>query len=91
MTHQLMAEADIIYATGGPGMVKAAYSSGTPAVSGGSGNTPVIIKSPFWQMTMKNPEAVYVCINYGEAFCPKEIIGQSICVDGDIGEVLEKL
>lgn len=58
---------------------------------GVGGNTPVIIKYPFWQMTMKNPEAVYVCINYGEAFCPKEIIGQSICVDGDIGEVLEKL
>ena len=45
LTHQLMAEADIIFATGGPGMVKAAYSSGTPAVSGGSGNTPVIIDS----------------------------------------------
>ena len=43
LTHQLMAEADIIFATGGPGMVKAAYSSGTPALGVGAGNTPAII------------------------------------------------
>ena len=36
-------------------------------------NTPVIIKYPFWKMTAKNPEAVYACINYGEATCPYEI------------------
>ncbi len=42
-TNTLMAEADIILATGGPGMVKAAYSSGTPALGVGAGNTPVII------------------------------------------------
>ena len=40
---QLMREADIILATGGPGMVKAAYSSGKPAIGVGSGNTPAII------------------------------------------------
>lgn len=51
-------------------------------------NTPGIIKYPFWQMTMKNPRAIYVCINYGEAVCPKEIEAQSICIDGDIGKVL---
>ncbi|MBQ8069140.1 MAG: hypothetical protein IJ201_12440 [Solobacterium sp.] len=51
-------------------------------------NTPVIIKYPFWQMTMVNPNAVYACINYGEAFCPEEIRDRSICIDGDIGEVL---
>lgn len=33
-------------------------------------NTPVIIKYPFWQMTAKNPNAVYACINFEEAFCP---------------------
>ena len=54
-------------------------------------NTPVIIKYPFWQMTAKNPEAVYACINYGEAVCPDEIRGQAICIDGDIGKVLEEL
>lgn len=43
MTNTLMKEADIILATGGPGMVKAAYSSGKPAVGVGAGNTPAII------------------------------------------------
>ena len=43
LTDQLMREADIILATGGPGMVKAAYSSGKPAIGVGSGNTPAII------------------------------------------------
>ncbi len=43
LTNTLMAEADIILATGGPGMVKAAYSSGTPALGVGAGNTPAII------------------------------------------------
>ncbi len=43
MTNLLMKEADIILATGGPGMVKAAYSSGKPAVGVGAGNTPAII------------------------------------------------
>ena len=43
MTNTLMRDADIILATGGPGMVKAAYSSGKPAVGVGAGNTPAII------------------------------------------------
>ena len=43
MTNMLMKEADIILATGGPGMVKAAYSSGKPALGVGAGNTPAII------------------------------------------------
>lgn len=43
MTNEIMKEGDIILATGGPGMVKAAYSSGTPALGVGAGNTPVII------------------------------------------------
>ena len=51
-------------------------------------NTPGIIKYPFWQMTAGNSKAVYTCINYGEAVCPKEIEKQSICIDGDIGKVL---
>ena len=54
-------------------------------------NTPGIIKYPFWQMTYQNPKAVYVCINYGEAYAPKEIGERSICIDGDIGEVLKEL
>ena len=43
MTNLLMKEADLILATGGPGMVKSAYSSGKPAVGVGAGNTPAII------------------------------------------------
>lgn len=54
-------------------------------------NTPVIIKYPFWQMTLKNPKATYACINYGDAVCPKEIESQSICIDGDIGKILDNI
>ena len=54
-------------------------------------NTPVIIKYPFWQMTAKNPNATYVCINLGEADAPSEIKGRSICIDADIGDVLTRL
>ena len=45
LTNMVMKEADIILATGGPGMVKAAYSSGKPALGVGPGNTPAIIDS----------------------------------------------
>ena len=45
LTNTVMREADIILATGGPGMVKAAYSSGKPALGVGAGNTPAIIDS----------------------------------------------
>ena len=51
-------------------------------------NTPVIIKYPFWKMTATNHDATYVCINFGEAICPKEISRQSICIDKDIYDVL---
>ena len=51
-------------------------------------NTPVIIKYPFWQMTAKNPNATYACINQGQAVCPREIERQSICIDSDIGDIL---
>lgn len=54
-------------------------------------NTPVIIKYPFWQMTAKNPNAIYVCINQGQAVCPQEIERQSVCINADIGQVLQSL
>ncbi len=54
-------------------------------------NTPVIIKYPFWQMTAKNPNATYVCINQGQAACPQEIERQSVCIHADIGQVLQSL
>lgn len=47
-------------------------------------NTPAIIKYPFWQMTSKNPKAVYACLNFGEAFCPEQIKSQAICINTDI-------
>lgn len=58
---------------------------------GVGGNTPGIIKYPFWQMAYENPEAVYACVNRGQAGAPREIADRSICIDGDIGETLRKL
>ncbi len=54
-------------------------------------NTPVIIKYPFWNMTTANPKAVYACVNAGEAYVPKEIRDRSICINGDIGQILENI
>ena len=54
-------------------------------------NTPVIIKYPFWYMVMENKKASYACINYQEAFCPNELEERSICLDGDIGDVLKEI
>ena len=54
-------------------------------------NTPVIIKYPFWRLTAQNPKATYACVNYGEAVCPKELDKQSVCIDGDIGALLQAL
>lgn len=51
-------------------------------------NTPVIIKYPFWQMTERNPNAVYACINLGESFCPSDIMNRSVCIDDDIGKTI---
>ena len=58
---------------------------------GVGGNTPGIIKYPFWQMTEKNPNAGYACINFGEAAVPPKIEKRSICINDDIGEVLKKM
>ncbi len=54
-------------------------------------NTPGIIKYPFWRMTHEWKDAVYACLNYSEAYAPDEIAARSICIDGDIGEILEQL
>jgi len=54
-------------------------------------NTPGIIKYPFWQMTARNPEATYACLNFGQAAAPREIERQAVCIDGDIGETLAAL
>lgn len=54
-------------------------------------NTPGIIKYPFWKMTADNPNSGYACVNFGEAFCPKEISKRSVCINGDIAYVLNDL
>lgn len=54
-------------------------------------NTPGIIKYPFWQMAAENPKAAYICVNLGEACAPTEIRDRSICINADIGKVLEQL
>lgn len=51
-------------------------------------NTPTIIKYNFWHMTYEWKNAVYACLNYGEAYAPDEIKKKSICINGDIGEIL---
>ncbi len=54
-------------------------------------NTPGIIKYPFWQMTARNRNAEYVCINKGEVSVPMEIKARSIAIDADIYDVLNYL
>ncbi len=54
-------------------------------------NTPGIIKYPFWQMTAQNKNAIYACLNAGEAAAPQEIEAKSILINADIAVILEKL
>ena len=54
-------------------------------------NTPVIIKYPFWQMTAKNPQATYACVNLGQAAAMRGLEERAILIDGDIGAVVHAL
>jgi NAD-dependent SIR2 family protein deacetylase len=54
-------------------------------------NTPGIIKYNFWQMACDWPQATYACVNFGEAYAPRELEGTSICLNADIGDVLAVL
>lgn len=54
-------------------------------------NTPTIVKYSFWHMVSEWKDAVYACLNYGEAYAPDEIRKKSICINGDIGEILNLL
>ena len=58
---------------------------------GSGGNTPIVFKIPFIQWTMQNPNAIYATVNLGEAFTVDQIKDRSIVIDGDIGEVLERM
>lgn len=53
-------------------------------------NTPVIIKFPFWQMTAKNPNATYACVNNGQVICPPEIRHKSICINDDMSNIINE-
>ncbi|MDE6408552.1 MAG: hypothetical protein K2K48_05955 [Anaeroplasmataceae bacterium] len=58
---------------------------------GVGGNTPIIIKYPFWKYTMDNPKATYACLNLNEAIAPDMLKSQSICINEDIKNVLSQL
>ncbi len=58
---------------------------------GVGGNTPMIIKFPFWSMTAENPNTVYACLNDDESICPEQIREKSICLSGDSGTVMKEL
>ena len=54
-------------------------------------NTPGIVKFSFWKMTGEWPDATYVCLNQGQAYAPDEIKEKSICINGDLKEILAEL
>jgi len=58
---------------------------------GVGGNTPAIIKYPFWRYTSANPQATYARVNIGEAYAHQSIRDRSILIDADIDRVLEDL
>ncbi|MCR4925494.1 MAG: bifunctional acetaldehyde-CoA/alcohol dehydrogenase [Clostridiales bacterium] len=86
MTNLLMKEADIILATGGPGMVKAAYSSGKPALGVGAGNTPAIIDDTA-DITLAVSSIIHSKTFDNGMICASE---QSVIVHKDIYEDVKK-
>lgn len=54
-------------------------------------NTPVIIKYPFMNIAAKNPCATYACINFDDAYVPKELEAQSICIEGDADKIISDI
>jgi len=58
---------------------------------GVGGNTPMIIKYPFWAMADENARAIYACLNYDEACCPEKLRERSILIGGDTGGVLKRV
>ena len=58
---------------------------------GVGGNTPSIIKYPFWRYTYDNPQATFASINFGQLITAREIADRSILIDADIDQVLETL
>ena len=86
LTNEVMKESDTILATGGPGMVKAAYSSGKPALGVGAGNTPVIIDDSADIQLAVNSIIHSKTFDNG-MICASE---QSVTVVGDIYDAVKK-
>ena len=55
---------------------------------GVGGNTPAIIKYPFWRYTNANPQATYACVNPGEEYVHQSIADRTVLVDADIDRAL---
>ena len=55
---------------------------------GVGGNTPGIIKYPFWQMAANNPQGFYAQVNYGEVIAPAAIADRTLLLDADAAQVL---
>lgn len=58
---------------------------------GVGGNTPVIIKYPFWRAVAQNADSTYACLNLGESYAPSRISERSILIDADINRVVASL
>ena len=86
LTNEVMRESDTILATGGPGMVKAAYSSGKPALGVGAGNTPVIIDETA-DIKMAVNSIIHSKTFDNSMICASE---QSVTVVGDIYDAVRK-
>ena len=86
LTNEVMRESDTILATGGPGMVKAAYSSGKPALGVGAGNTPVIIDDTA-DIKMAVNSIIHSKTFDNGMICASE---QSVTVVGDIYDAVKK-
>ena len=54
-------------------------------------NTPGIIKYNFWRQTCQSPRAWYACVNLQAAYCPPEMQARAVCLQGDIGAILNAL
>lgn len=58
---------------------------------GVGGNTPGIIKYPFWEMTAQSPQAFYASVNIDGAVCPEELLPRAVCLGMDIGAALKAI
>lgn len=58
---------------------------------GVGGNTPAIVKYPFWRIAAAGPHVTYACVNLGESCCPREIAERSVLLDADITSTLRDL